>query len=231
MAGSKLPGELTWPKLLGTTIAAVVAAWLGGHLGLGGTLTGVAIGSVIATFGSAFFTSSINKSHQAIIVRTERGTVVEAPADSDAAGPSGGTAVLPAPSMEPYPPAETHAPSRLGQIDWRAVAVAALLTMAVTLAVISLYEGAVGRTLGSNEPGTTIGNTVHGGQPVIPTPTPSETPTQKPTSTPTPSETPSASPTPTPSPTSSPSPTPSPSPSASSTPTPSGSPTGLPLIP
>ena len=83
MAGSKLPGELTWPKLLGTSIAAVVAAWLAGYLGLGNTLTGVAIGSIIATFGAAFFTSSIDKSHQAILVRTERGSVVEVPAETD----------------------------------------------------------------------------------------------------------------------------------------------------
>ena len=86
MARPRLPGELTWPKLLGTSLAAVVAAWLGGRLGLGGTMMGVAIGSVIATFSTAFFTTTIDKTHRVIptvLVRTDRGTVVETRADHD----------------------------------------------------------------------------------------------------------------------------------------------------
>jgi hypothetical protein len=233
MAGSnKLPGELTWPKLLGTTLAAVVAAWLAGYLGLGNTMTGVAIGSIIATFGSAFFTHSIDKTHQAVLVRTDRGTVVEARGDSDVVEESGGTAVLPA---QPFPGDDPHPPSRWSQIHWGAVAVATLVTMAITLAAITIYEGAVGRTWGSNEPGTTIGNTVHGGPqtPVTPEPTPSATPSEEPsespTPTPSPTETPSASPTPTPSPTPTDCPTATPSPGlASPTPQPTDCPTAEP---
>lgn len=204
-----LPGELTWPKLLGTSIAAVVAAWLAGYLGLGNTLTGVAIGSVIATFGSAFFTTTIDKTHKAIptvLVRTDRGTVIETKADHDVAvEDAGGTTVHPAQPGLPEPvPGQlgTDEPSRWSRIHWKSVAVASLLTMGVTLGAISIYESAVGRTWGSNEPGTSIGNTVRGGPaPTVaptPAPTPTEEPSEAPSETPTPTEDPSASPTPTP---------------------------------
>jgi hypothetical protein len=254
MAAPKLPGDLTWPKLLGTSIAAVVAAWLGGHLGLGGTLSGIAIGSLIATFSTSFFTTTIDKTHQVIptvLVRTDRGTVIETGSDQDVTVEDGDrTTVLPAQSHPPEPPSVTpdhKAPSRWSQIQWKSVAIASLLTIAVTLVAISLYESAVGRTWGSNEPGTTIGNTVHGGRPVFvpsPTPTPTPTPKDEPSESPTPSEEPSESPTPTtsasptptatatdcPTTTASPPDQPSPGASSSACPTPTTSPsegTGL----
>jgi hypothetical protein len=248
MARPKLPGDLTWPKLLGTSIAAVVAAWLGGHLGLGGTLSGIAIGSLIATFSTSFFTTTIDKTHQVIptvLVRTDRGTVIETGADHDVAVENAGdTTVFPAQPGQPEPPsitADHKAPSRWSQIHWKSVAIASLLTIAVTIVAISLYESAVGRTWGSNEPGTTIGNTVHGGHPVFvpsPTPTATPTPTDEPSESPTPSEEPSESPTPTTSPSPTPTPTatdcptatasplagPSPEPSSTDCPTPTPTP-------
>ena len=171
MARPRLPGELTWPKLLGTSLAAVVAAWLGGRLGLGGTMMGVAIGSVIATFSTAFFTTTIDKTHRVIptvLVRTDRGTVVETRADHDVTVEDAGeTTVLPAvqePAAPAWGAAGANEPSRWSQIHWKAVAVASLLTMGITIGAISIYESAVGRTWGSNEPGTTLGNTVRGQQ-------------------------------------------------------------------
>jgi len=233
MAAPRLPGELTWPKLLGTSIAAVVAAWLAGYLGLGNTLTGVAIGSVIATFGSAFFTTTIAKTHEAIptvLVRTDRGTVIETRADHDVTVEDAGvTTVLPAQPDQPDPMSgaqSSEAPSRWSQIHWRAVAVASLITMGMTLGAISIYESAVGRTWGSNEPGTTIGNTVHGAPAPTVTPTPTPTATAEPTEEPSPSEEPSASPTPTEEPSASPTPTPTPTdcPTATTSPSDGASP-------
>ena len=229
MARPKLPGELTWPKLLGTCLAAVVAAWLGGRLGLGGTLTGVAIGSVIATFGSAFFTTTIDKTHKVIptvLVRTDRGTVVETRADrAVTVEDAGETTVLPAvqdPASPPWGAPGANDASRWSQIHWKAVAAASLLTMGMTLGAISIYESAVGRTWGSNEPGTTLGNTVRGGPaPVAPALTPTPAVSEDPTEEPTPSEESSESPTP------SGSPTPSPSPSETDCPTPTASPNNL----
>ena len=225
MARPTLPGELTWPKLLGTSIAAVVAAWLAGYLGLGNTLTGVAIGSVVATFGSAFFTTTIAKTHEVIptvMVRTDRGTVIETRADHDVAvEDADGTTVHPAQPDLPDPMSGqpgTDEPSRWSRIHWKSVAIASLLTMGVTLGAISIYESAVGRTWGSNEPGTSIGNTVRGGPgPTFapsPSPTPTDEPTEEPSESPTPTE-PSVSPTPTPTATDCPTATATPSDEAS----------------
>lgn len=235
MARPKLPGELTWPKLLGTSIAAVVAAWLGGRLGLGGTLTGVAIGSVVATFGSAFFTTTIAKTHEVIptvLVRTDRGTVIQTRADHDVEVENAGdTTILPAQPEQPDPMSGapgTTAPSRWSQIHWKAVVIASLLTMGITLGAISIYESAVGRTWGSNEPGTTLGNTVRGepaptiAPPPAATEEPTEEPSEEPSESPTPTEDPSESPTPTPSPTATDCPTATASPPSGVSPDPGG---------
>ncbi|HJR88682.1 MAG TPA: hypothetical protein VJ782_00815 [Aeromicrobium sp.] len=216
MAAPKLPGELSWPKLLGTSLAAVLAAWLAGYLGLGNTLTGVAIGSIIATFSTAFFTTTIAKTHEVlptVLVRTDRGTVIETPADRDVAVEDD----QPDP-MSAMPDTETS--SRWSRIHWKSVAIASLITMAITLGAISIYEGAVGRTWGSNEPGTTIGNTVRGGPqtPPAPEPTPTEAPSEEPTEEP--SDEPSESPTPSADPSESPTPTPTPTDCPTATPLP-----------
>lgn len=207
MAGPKLPGDLTWPKLLGTCLAAVTAAWVAGHIGFTNALTGAAVGSSIATIAAAFFTTTIDRGHS-VLVRTERGTVVETPDLDDVVDEATGTTLLPASNQTGH--------SRWSRINWQAVVVATIVTLTIALLAITLYEEAVGRTWGSNQPGTTIGNTI-GGQP---TPTPALTET----ATPTPSPNPTKSPSPTPTPTTSATPTPSPSPTPSASPSPSPSP-------
>jgi outer membrane biosynthesis protein TonB len=213
MAAPKLPGDLSWPKLLGTCLAAVTAAWFAGHVGFTNTLTGAAIGSIVATVAAAFFTTTIDKGHS-VLIRTERGSVVEMQ-DTNVVldEETGATSVLPAQPSE--------SASRWSRINWQAVAIATVVTLALTLLAITVYEEAVGRTWGGNDPGTTIGNTI-GGPPqpsATPTetasPTPSPSPSESPTPTPSPSESPSPTPTPTATTTATPAPTPSPSPSAS----------------
>jgi hypothetical protein len=232
MAGPKLPGELTWPKLLGTSLAAVTAAWVAGYFGLGNTLSGAAIGSAVATIAAAFFTTTIDRSHS-IIVRTDRGTVIETPAAHDVVDEESGTSLMP-----PVSDAPDDGESRWQRIQWKSVAIAAAITLAITLLGITVYEEAVGRTWGSNEPGTSIGNTVRGGRASVtptppptlePTEAPTETPTQEPTATPT--ETATPTPTPTPTPTNCPTPTASPAdgvPSAPPTDCPTPTPTPTP---
>lgn len=210
MPSPKLPGDLTWPKLLGTCLAAVTAAWVAGNVGFSNALTGAAVGSVIATVATAFFTTTIDKGHS-VLVRTDRGSVVELSETSVLVDEqTGSTTVIPS------QPDATE--SRWRRINWQAVVVATLLTLTVALLAITLYEEAVGRTWGSNEPGTTIGNTIGG--PPSPSATPSESPSPSPS--PTPSKTPS--PSPSPEEPDSPTPNPAPSPSETTSPTPSPSP-------
>jgi len=210
MAAPKLPVDLSWPKLLGTCLAAVTAAWVAGNVGFTNALTGAAVGSFVATIASAFFTTTIDKGHS-VLVRTDRGSVVEMSETSVLLDEkTGSTTVLPAQRHE--------SGSRWSRINWQAVAIATVVTLAVALVAITVYEEAVGRTWGANEPGTTIGNTIGG------PPRPSATPTEAPTPSPTPSPTKSPTPTPSPSDSGEPTPSPSPSPSASESPSPSPSP-------
>jgi hypothetical protein len=213
MAGPKLPGDLTWPKLLGTCLAAVTAAWVAGYVGFTNTLSGAAIGSVIATVAAAFFTTTIDKGHS-VLIRTERGSIVEMK-DTNVVldEETGATSVL--------APQPTESQSRWDRINWQAVMVGAIITLAVALLAITLYEEAVGRTWGSNQPGTSIGNTI-GGAPE-PTPTESVTPSATPSPSPSPSPSPDESASPSPSPTASTTSTPSPSPSDSGTASPAPS--------
>lgn len=216
---AKLPGELTWPKLIGTSLAAVTAAWVAGRLNYGGALTGAAIGSAVATIAAAFFTTTIDKS-KTIIVRTDRGTVIESAAVEDVVDEESGESLMPDDSHGTEPARAESGESRWRRIHWKSVAVAAALTLAITLFAITIYESAVGRTWGSDEPGTSIGNTVRGG-PQTPAPAPTATETATPEATePTESATPEATPTPTDTPTSSPTPTECVSPTTSPSPTP-----------
>jgi len=210
MAAPKLPGDLTWPKLLGTCLAAVTTAWVAGTIGFSNAITGAAVGSVVATIANAFFTTTIDKGHS-VLVRTDRGSVVEINETSVLVDEQTGSSTVLAAQ-----PSESE--SRWHRINWKAVAAATVITLAVTLLAITLYEEVVGRTWGANEPGTSIGNTLNG----PPTPAPTPTQTASPTPSPTPSESPS--PSPSPSPSDSPTPTPSPSPSDSTSPSPSPSP-------
>lgn len=207
MAAPKLPGDLTWPKLLGTCLAAVTTAWIAGTIGFSNAITGAAVGSIVATIANAFFTTTIDKGHS-VLVRTDRGSVVEINETSVLVDEQTGTATV-------LPAKRSTGESRWSRINWQAVAIGTLVTLAVALVAITLYEEAVGRTWGANEPGTSIGNTIGG--PPAPSPTPTQTPS------PTPSPTPSESPTPSPTPSESDSPTPSPSPSPSESPSPSDS--------
>lgn len=170
--------EVSWLQLIVSAAAAVTSAWILSSLGVAGTLIGAAVGSIVVTLSSAFYSRSLDHG-RTLILQTERGTVVEA--------------------TEPEPdPGERR-------LHWRTITVTVLVVLGLALAAISAYELVSGRTL-SGEDGTTIGHTVGGGggQPAPTEPTPTEPsvtePTPAPTE-PTPTEvTPSpteASPTPT----------------------------------
>jgi hypothetical protein len=195
MAGPKLPGELSWPKLIGTGLAAMTAAWLAGNLGVGGTLVGAAFGSVVATAATAFFAQTIDRG-ATMLVRTEQGTVIQA---------STADVLTDNPSEVEGTPAQDQAWWQ--RLHWKSIAAASALTLIVSLFGISVYEQAVGRTWGSNEPGTTLGRTFNQEARMAPTPAPTPTPPPTPTPTPTPTET-------------TPAPTPTPSQTATGTPTP-----------
>lgn len=57
---------LSLAQVVGSALAAVSGAFLASWLGVTGTLTGVAVGSVVGTVGSASYTHSLRRSHQVV---------------------------------------------------------------------------------------------------------------------------------------------------------------------
>lgn len=170
-------GDLSWFQVIGSAAAAVTAAWVLSRLGATGTLVGAAVGSVVVTLTTAFYSHTLDRG-RTMVIRTDRGTVVENPTPAEAPRP-----------LNPW-----------------LVVITILLVLLIALVGISALELARGETF-SGDKGTTIGGTVSGGEPPVVTPEPTETtPSPSPTTpspteaTPTPTEPTATEPTPTPSP-------------------------------
>lgn len=65
--------ELSLTQILGSTGAAVTAAFLGSRLGVAGTLIGAALASVISVVGGALYTTSLKATRQRVTMLVGRG--------------------------------------------------------------------------------------------------------------------------------------------------------------
>jgi hypothetical protein len=198
--------ELSPVQIIGSAIAAVAAAIVCSFFGVGGTVVGTAIASVVATTGSALYAHSMRATARRLqyLQRTRVGLGGPPPPLVDLEAGNAPTAVRRLP----------------GQLPWPAVLVAALVVFVFSIGLVTAIEAAVGKPLSSVLGGhahtqrkTSLGGVLHSG-PAAPKTTPTPTPSSSTSTTPAPSTTPSPSPTPTsggsPSPTGVPQPTPSP---------------------
>lgn len=211
---------VTPAQVAGSALAAISGAVFASWAGTTGTIIGAALGSVIATVGSATYTWSLRRTSH--VVR-ERAARVRRVTLSGGALPR---TVSEGPMRDPDEPRDTEEPEE-SRFPWGRVAAAAGIVLVLALAGITLFEAITGRPVSSlvgqdHGQGTTLGHVV-GSDPRTrpkPTPTPSGSPEPAPTT--------SAPPSPA---TQSPSPSPSTGllPSAPpSSPTDSGSATPLP---
>jgi hypothetical protein len=200
--------ELSPAQIIGSAAAAVAAAIVCSFFGVGGTVIGTAIASVVATTGSALYAHSVRATARRLqyLQRTRVGL----------GGP-------PRPVADPAQLAEVAAVRRLpGQLPWPAVAVAALVVFVFSIGLVTTIEAALGKPLSSLVGGhagthrkTSLGGVLHSGPArpkTTPTPTPSATtsPTATPAATASPSPTPTTTGSGSPSPTGPPPPSPSP---------------------
>ncbi len=218
--------NLSLTQIIGGSLAAATAAFLGSRAGVVGTILGASMASVISAVAGAAYTESLRRTsalvRQRALVRTgntttlatvsEPGSGVASESDQDPTD----TAELPA--IAPEPTDDEAAPRRL---RWGPIAAAALVVFALTAGIVTGMELITGRSLDGTR-GTTVEQVVAPEpQPtmpapieptVVPTPgvpTPSA-PTMAPTPTPTPTESETPEPTPTPTPDADPTPTPQP---------------------
>lgn len=197
--------DLSWFQVAAGALAAMTSAWLASALGVGGTIIGAALGSLVVAISSSFYASTLDRG-RTLIVQTDSGTRIERSTDDG--------------------PEDDDSPGALGEtvrrVRWKVVALTTVVILAVSGAAMGAYEIITDKPYGSDSGNAKLGNPFGGGQqsssddpgsqqssdpedeqdeeqPTEPTPSATE-PTRPTTSVPTPSAT---------------TPTPKPSPSAS----------------
>ena len=198
LSQEKPAGGLSVTQVCGGALAAVTAAVAASFLGVGGTLIGAGVGSVISTIAAALYSNSLSRAARVSRTLVVRQTL--APPEPD---PQPQVAEPPGePAPEPHPVRY----SLWRQIRWKPVLLVAGGVFVVAMAVISVSELVLGHPIANaGESGTTLSNI--GG---------SSSSSTSPASTPTGTQSPSPSGTATPAPSESSSTDASPDPSATS---------------
>jgi hypothetical protein len=156
-------------EVIAGTLAAVSAAVAASFLGVNGTVTGAAVGSVIATVSTAFYSHSLARSRERLAPRlrwvTRPGSTGDPPA-TRTTNPARGTTGTVYGSRRRRP--------------WRLVAVSAVAVFGLAIGAITATEYAIGQPLaslfGGHATGTTISNLDGGSTPVTnTTPVPTAT--------------------------------------------------------
>lgn len=136
--------DLSLPQLVGGSLAAATAAALGSRLGVVGTITGAAVGSVITAVAANLYTNSMSRAHRALVTTLRPGAtlhrVVAVDAEPMEASPSG----LTRPAL--------GGPSRRRR-SWTGPLVSATVVFAVAAAFLTGLQLATGASV----TGTTVG--------------------------------------------------------------------------
>jgi hypothetical protein len=184
----------------------VSAAVLLSTLGVEGTITGAALGSVVATAGGAWYSWSLERTHSRLRPKAQNVVARVRPGGRRGQPPAAPISEAPTLPDEPVvgqPIQEDDAAQAVESKDsrrrlrWWMLALAALASFVIAMGAITAYERATGRPLASQVGGKDVGGTTVNPQPA-PTPAPTESPTEQPGSPgPTVEGTPDATPTPT----------------------------------
>ncbi len=148
--------ELSLTQILGSTAAAVTAAFLGSRLGVAGTLIGAGMASLISVVGGAIYTNSLKATRRRVA------KVLVAVRSQDEQSRTGSPAAI---GRVPARPAATTRPraARTRRPGLRVVLVGGLVSAAVfagALVVVTGYETVSGSAISSGKAG---GLTILGG--------------------------------------------------------------------
>lgn len=230
-------GRISWVQVTAAALAAVSSAFILSMLGVGGTLAGAAIGSIVASLGANMYTRGISAGHKHTVLVLKDGRL--RPAGSDAQGSQIPDQVLADDVVgdlvaDEVDGADESADAKsvameqgesgkARSLSWKRVLVSALAIFAIAMGVITVVELVAGKSFSSITGNTDQRFTVPGGGRTGNDRSPSPTPTPSNSSSPTPSDSPSPSPTPSESPSAT---TPSPTTPAPTTLAPTDEPTG-----
>lgn len=204
--------NLNAAQVAGGAMAAVTAAVAASRFGVGGTLIGAALASVVSSTGSAFYTHMLRRTGSGVRHALDEPITRRLPHHNEGADSRDGsspppaqqghdgrpTATLPEQPEAPPPSARSrHLPA------WAVPVLATVLVFAIAVGAITCAEALTGRPAASwtggpsPSSGTTVGSVVSGGSAATPTPSPSAAPTSAPSAapaTPGPAQQPEASP-------------------------------------
>ena len=164
--------ELSLTQILGSTGAAVTAAFLGSRLGVAGTLIGAGLASVISVVGGALYTTSLKATRHQVtkVLAKVDDDHVDAPRTRPGGlglPPAPGAAGLASPEPRPLPVAPRRAdprsPGRRTRPVLRGVVAGVILSAAVfagALVVVTGFESVTGTALSGGSAG---GLTILGG--------------------------------------------------------------------
>jgi hypothetical protein len=198
------PLGLSLTQIAGGALAAVTAAVAASFLGVAGTLSGAAFGSVVSSIAAAVYSTSLSRAARAsrVLVVRPGGLAADDPAEVPPPVGSHPEVLADAPAEAVTTPAgaSDRQPSVWSRLRWRPVLLVAGTFFVAAMAVIVVTELVIGHPLSnSSKTGTTISNI--GGSSGPSSPAPTSTPATSSTSG---SASPSATPTGTPSPSDSP---------------------------
>jgi hypothetical protein len=233
MSSSRRGPDISAAQVAGSALAAVSAAVVASFLGVGGTLVGAALGSVVASIGGAVYSHSFQRAGYrlgetkvlTVVTNRRAGEPDPGPADvpviEEEPGHSAYAGTAPVDEPEPAGPLPAPGGRVPRRLSWKAALALTVVAFVVAIAAIEVVELVIGRPISGGSGGTTISHLVSPKTHKKPTPAPSPTPTT-PVSTPTVTVTVSPTGTPTGTPTSTPTGSPTTAPTGSPTVTPTG---------
>lgn len=184
------PLEISWTRSAGSALGAVSSAVLLSTLGVAGTLTGAALGSLVITVGGTIYSNSLQATRQRVLKSTVRGDQPSARARDDRN--LGDAADIPAQehTSAPLPELDDPRPGTpwrqvLRDLPWKHITWVAAALFTVAMALILAFELTTGRAVSSYTGGssTNTRSSIPGfdGSDTQPNqPTPSEAPTTDP---------------------------------------------------
>ncbi len=123
----------------------MTSAWLASALGVGGTIIGAALGSLVVAISSSFYASTLDRG-RTLIVQTDSGTRIERDSGDE--------------------PAD-DAPGGLAEagrrIRWKVVALTTVVILALSGAAMGAYEIVTDKPYGSDSGNAKLGNPFGGG--------------------------------------------------------------------
>lgn len=174
-----LLGEVSWLQVAASVLAAVTAAWIASRLGVAGTIVGAALGSLVVTITSAFYSNTLHRG-RTLLIQTERGTMIERRVDDGEV-----QSALDEAAEVDSPATGAQFVDESPRLHWKTILVTTVVVLALAIAAISTYELITGRTFDGST-GTSITDTF-GGSHHKPedksTPKPSQTTATTPTDT------------------------------------------------